>query len=112
MDYDGDGSSNLHERSFSALTGGLRDPENVWDFFDTPGPGNARDGSITAADIARVVQRFGGSGNPAMDPLSMPPAPPAYHTAFDHMPAGAGADGAITTQDIAVAVGQFGNTCL
>jgi hypothetical protein len=112
VDYDGDGCNNLHESGFEALTGGLRDPGNVWDFFDTPGAGNARDGSITAADIARVVQRFGRSGSAAIDPLSPPPAPPTYHTAFDRMPNGAGADGVITTQDIAVVVGQFGNTCL
>jgi hypothetical protein len=112
VDYDGDGCSNLRERSFSALTGGLRDPDNVWDFFDTPGTGNVRDGAITAADIARIVQRFGRNGSAAMDPLAPPPAPPAYHTAFDRMSNGDGPNGSITTQDIAVEVGQFGHTCL
>jgi hypothetical protein len=111
-DYDGDGCSNLHERGFDALTGGLRDPDNVWDFFDTPGTANVRDGAITAADVARIVQRFGRSGNASMDPHSAPPAPPNYHTAFDRLPDGDGPNGSITTQDVAVEVGQFGNSCL
>jgi hypothetical protein len=112
VDYDGDGCNNLHERGFEALSGGLRDPDNVWDFFDTPGAGNARDGAVTAADLARIVQRFGRSGNMAMDPLSAPPGPPNYHTAFDRLPDGDGPNGSITAQDIAVGVEQFGHTCL
>jgi hypothetical protein len=112
VDYDGDGCDNLHERGPAALAGGLRDPDNVWDFFDTPGAGNAREGAISAADVARVVQRFGRNGDNGLDPLSPPGAPPAYHTAFDRLPDGTGANGSITAQDVAVIVNQFGHSCL
>jgi hypothetical protein len=54
-----------------------------------------------------------------MDPLSMPPPAPGYHTAFDRTPAGMapkgqeqGPNGSISAQDIALGVGQFGHTCL
>jgi hypothetical protein len=88
----------------------------VWDFFDTPAAGNVRDAAITAGDLARVVGRFGSSGNKAIDPLSAPPA--GYHTAFDRTSPGEtpngepqGPNGSVTAQDVALIVGQFGHSC-
>ena len=119
FDGDGDGCPDWRERGDTPASGGRRDAKNVWDFFDTPNSSNVRDGVITAGDITRVVQRFGMSGNSGMDPLSLPPPPPTYHTAFDRTPAGMapkgqeqGPNGSISAQDIALGVGQFGNTCL
>jgi hypothetical protein len=91
----------------------------MWDFFDTPDAANIRDGRVTIADIVRIVSRFGASGNGGLDPRSVPPPPPAYHTAFDRAaPASGGdpwdaaaADGVVSTTDIVLAVAQFGHTC-
>ena len=38
QDSDGDGCSDAHELGANTLTGGNRDPDNSWDFFDTPEP--------------------------------------------------------------------------
>ncbi|MEX1254351.1 MAG: flexitail domain-containing putative surface protein [Dehalococcoidia bacterium] len=117
-DTDGDGCSDASELGPNPTQGGGRDPNNVWDFFDTPSDINSRDAAITAGDLARVVSRFGSAGSDAMDPLSNPPLPPAYHTAFDRSSPGQapngqeqGANGSITAQDIALIVTQFGDTC-
>jgi hypothetical protein len=117
-DSDSDGCPDARELGPNPAQGGGRDPNNVWDFFDTPNDANARDGAVTAGDLARVVGRFGAAGNKALDPLTPPPAAPAYHTAFDRTspgetPNGAaqGPNGSITAQDIALIVGQFGHTC-
>jgi subtilisin-like proprotein convertase family protein len=117
-DDDHDGCTASREEGNSPTQGGLRNVANFWDFFDTPGIANVRDRAITAGDLARVVGRFGTSGNKLTDPLSAPPAQPAYHPAFDRTPPGSqpngnpqGPDGAITTQDVAVIVSQFGHSC-
>jgi hypothetical protein len=113
---DGDGCTDVQELGGSAALGGLRDPKNFWDFFDTPGPGNVRDGSITAGDLARVVGRFGTNGDGDLDPLAAP-APTGYHTAFDRTPSTpnvwnlAPPNGSVTAQDVALIVGQFGHSC-
>ncbi|MEX1253665.1 MAG: flexitail domain-containing putative surface protein [Dehalococcoidia bacterium] len=117
-DDDADGCIATAEAGLNPLLGGLRDPNNFWDFFDTPDGSNVRDAAITAGDLARVVARFGSSGDKAGDPLSMPPPPTAYHTAFDRTSPGQtpngveqGPNGSVTAQDIAVIVSQFGHTC-
>jgi hypothetical protein len=118
-DDDNDGCFDFQELGPSPLAGGLRNPKLFWDFFDTPDAANARDAAVTAGDLARVAQRFGATGDPGLDPLSAPPAAPAYHTAFDRSPPGAGADawdagppdGAITAGDLAGVVAQFGHSC-
>jgi alpha-tubulin suppressor-like RCC1 family protein len=119
LDTDGDGCDDERELGGDPAQGGGRDRENVWDFFDTPSEVNVRDGAITAGDLARVVARFGSSGDKALDPLSAPAAAPAYHTAFDRTPPGEdphgqphGPNGSVTAQDIALVVDQFGHSCV
>ena len=118
VDSDSDGCTDVQEAGSSQALGGLRDPENYWDFFDTPDPSNVRDRSVTIADVSRVVARFGATAEPGLtstDPLTPPGY--AYHPAFDRTPSGpnpwnAGpADGAITIQDIGLVVAQFGHSC-
>lgn len=118
-DSDRDGCADARETSLNQLIGGIRNPKNFWDFFDTPAAGNVRDQIISIADIARVVARFGSSG-PATsinDALSNPPAAPAYHAAFDRTLKGpdpwrAGpANGSITIEDISREVSSFGHSC-
>jgi hypothetical protein len=117
-DSDGDGCDDEREVGPNPALGGGRDPNNVWDFFDTPNDANVRDGAITAGDLARVVARFGSSGSKALDPLSSPPPAPSYHTAFDRTSVGEapnghpqGPNGSVTAQDIALIVSQFGHSC-
>jgi hypothetical protein len=122
-DGDRDGCPDVDEMQTapgSQMTGGLRDPNNFWDFFDTPAYfTGVRDGAIVGSDIFRVVDFFGLTGDPGGDPLSVPPFPPAYHTAFDRTPSEQGsmpwrsgpADGAISGVDINLVVTQFGHSC-
>jgi hypothetical protein len=117
-DMDGDGCSNERELGLLAAQGGQRDLLSFWDFFDVPTPpAFARDRSVSVADIAAVVARFGAAGDETGDPLSPPPLPPAYHTAYDRTLAGPDPwdsgppNGSITIEDIMRAVGQFGHTC-
>ncbi|MEE9212801.1 MAG: flexitail domain-containing putative surface protein, partial [Phycisphaeraceae bacterium] len=121
-DTDGDGCRDAVEISGavgSETTGGLRDPLNVWDFYDTPDALGDRDRSITIGDIFAVAGRFGATGDPGGDPLAAPiPAAPAYHAAFDRGGQDgantwnqAPADGAITIGDIFAVAGQFGHSC-
>jgi hypothetical protein len=121
-DFDEDGCLNeveLDEAEDSQESGGLRDPEHFWDFYDTPDDSNVRDRAVTGQDFFRLLQRFGATGDPGGDPLSAPPAAPAYHTAFDRAPAPPGpqtwdlaaADGAITGQDFFAILTQFGHDC-
>jgi hypothetical protein len=119
-DQDGDGCTDWEELGSTQATGGLRDPFNVWDFFDVPtGPSLQRDKVVNVADISAVTARFGSSGTPG-DPLSPPPPAPAYHSAYDRGTLLGpdswnqnAANGSITVQDItAVAQYHFGHTCL
>jgi hypothetical protein len=102
-----------------AAQGGRRDPENFWDFFDVPtGLQVTKDRAVTAGDLAGVVARFGSTGTPG-DPLTAPPAAPAYHSAYDRGGVMSGgepwdllpADGSITAGDVAAGVAQFGHSC-
>ncbi len=118
FDLDRDGCADFHEEGADPRHGGLRNPKSFWDFFDTPDAANARDRAVTVNDLARIVARFGSTGDPAIDPLSAPPAS-GYHPAFDRSPPGGGGDawdagpanGAVGADDIAAAVAQFGHTC-
>jgi alpha-tubulin suppressor-like RCC1 family protein len=120
-DADGDGCTNTAEQQAtpgSEASGGRRDAKSFWDFFDTPAAPNTRDKIVSAADVTRVVQRFGSSGDAAGNPLLAPPAS-GYHTAFDRSSPQPGRDpwdlgppnGSITAADIASMVAQFGHSC-
>lgn len=117
LDSDSDGCTDVQELGSNPLLGGQRNPDNFWDFFDTPNPNATpqRDKFISVVDIARVVARFGTSGDPGIDPLSRPPKT-GYHTAYDRF-AVAGklsgpADGFIGAGDILLVVLQFGHSCI
>jgi len=112
-DDDNDGCADLQETAENPGLGGLRNPKNFWDFFDTPDANNLRDRAVTIGDVVRVVARFGTTGAPG-DPLSPPPLT-GYHTAYDRRPAGGNfsgpADGSVTIGDVVLDVAQFGHTC-
>lgn len=119
-DSDRDGCTDTEEMGSDNMLGGQRNRLLFWDFFDVPtGPSLTRDKVDTVGDIAAVVSRFGGTGSPAMDPLSMPAPAPAYHTAYDRTddPGSAdrwrilGPNGSLTIEDIVLSVAQFGTTC-
>jgi len=113
-DTDGDGCLDGAEVANGAARGGLRDPTNFWDLYDTPNDSNVRDAIVDTGDVFRVVQRFGATGDPGIDPLSAAPAS-GYHTAFDRSPVAGKlsgpADGAIDVGDIFLSVAQFGHSC-
>ncbi|MCH8901998.1 MAG: hypothetical protein IIC88_06835, partial [Chloroflexi bacterium] len=113
-DTDGDGCTDSQELGSNQFLGGLRDPNNFWDFYDP-----TRNGAIGFTDFLAVIQRNGSVGDPAIDPLSEPPPPPAYHTRFDR-----GAvigpelwnlgppNGSIGFTDFLRLIGQSGHVCL
>jgi hypothetical protein len=74
-------------------------------------------GSIVAIDIAGVASRYGATGSPAGDPLTLPPAIPAYHAGFDRTFQGpeiwrtGPPNGSITALDVVLASMQFGRNC-
>ena len=114
IDEDGDGCSDVQELGFDPTVGGLRDPNDFWDFFDTN-----RDRSVSILDFFDLLQRFGATGDASIDPLSDPPPAPAYHPRFDRGPVTganswnvAPADGAIAVTDFFTLLSQFGHTCL
>jgi hypothetical protein len=118
-DGDDDGCTEKQEAGNDPTQGGMRDGNNFWDFFDAPGgPAFPRDRSVSATDLFAVLGRFGTSGNPLMNPLSMPPIS-GYHTAYDRAQALPGQDvwdlqppdGSIAAPDIFAVLGQFGHSC-
>jgi hypothetical protein len=117
-DTDGDGCTNVEEYGQNEGLGGLRNPLDFWDFFDTPDASNVRDKVVVLTDIFAVAQRFGATGTPG-DPLAGPiPPAPAYHSAFDRGAViGANnwtrgpADGFIVLEDIFAVAQQFGHNC-
>ena len=127
-DTDDDGCLDGAEVGPDEAAGGRRDPTNFWDFFDTPDEQNARDRAVSVADILGVVVRFGSDGDAALNPLSAPPAAPAYHTAFDRTSPPTASeepdpdrrepwdvqppDGVVSVQDILAVVTQFGHSCI
>jgi hypothetical protein len=119
-DVDADGCSGAAELDTDSSAGGLRDPISFWDFFDTPtGASLTRDKAVAGTDFFALLQRFGSSGDPGIDPLSTPAAAPAYHAAYDRSsPAPGGdpwdsgpADGSISGTDFFLVLAQFGHSC-
>lgn len=116
VDSDRDGCADPRELGSEPPAGGARNPKDFWDFFDTPDAVGVRDGTISIADIARIVGRFGSSSGATTigDALAAPPPAPAYHAGYDRAVAGVltgPADGAITIADINRSVLQFGHSC-
>ena len=121
LDSDNDGCTDTAENQTaigSETSGGRRNPLNFWDFYDTPtGAGLVRDKSVSSLDIFQVIGRFNSTGDMNIDPLSTPPASPAYHTAYDRgSPAGdpwdlTAANGTISGTDIFGVIGQFNHSC-
>ncbi|MDZ4278755.1 MAG: sialidase family protein [Dehalococcoidia bacterium] len=127
-DDDNDGCTDGQEHGPDPNLGGLRDANHFWDFFDTPDAANVRNKTIDLfIDIFAVAGRFGAddAGGTAVinrntDPLSAPPASPAYHPAFDRGGViGANpwnvakADGSVDLfNDIFGVANQFGHDCV
>lgn len=117
LDSDGDGCRDASEVDQNPAAGGQRNPKDVWDFFNSTAQEGYGRNVISIEDIVAIVSRFGSSGDMGIHPLSPPPAPPAYHTAFDRTFAGPPSwktgppNGSITIQDITLSVAQFGHTC-
>ena len=81
-DTDGDGCTDSQELGSNQFLGGLRDPNNFWDFYDP-----TRNGAIGFTDFLAVIQRNGSVGAPATAPLSAPPPPPPSPPPFGRGPA-------------------------
>lgn len=124
-DTDGDGCSDAQELGSNPGLGGGRDPNNPWDFFDTPDADGARDGAILMADIMGVLVRYGAGDEDGSAPVNRtssafgpPPAFPAYSPAFDRSPivGSPGSvgppDGQIAVLDVLQALSQYGHSCL
>jgi hypothetical protein len=120
-DFDKDGCSDQQESGSNPVAGGLRSAQNFWDFYDTPtGMSFIRDKAVAGTDFFAVLGRFGSTGSTLTDPLSTPPAAPAYHPAFDRSAGPASpaqpflsgpADGSIAGTDFFRILAQFGHTC-
>jgi hypothetical protein len=119
LDSDVDGCTNAQELGSDQMDGGLRNPMRFWDVFDTPtGANGAKDRAVSGSDFFAILGRFGSEGNPAIDPLSLPPPAPTYHTAYDR-DASSGpnpwnltaANGSIAGTDFFAVLGQFGLNC-
>jgi hypothetical protein len=103
-DSDNDGCSDGREMGTDASTGGGRDPDNAWDFYDVNG-----DFAVDLDDILAVAGAFGPAGEPE------------YVFAFDRSPSEPGGtalemgppDGAINLfDDVFGAARQFGHSCV
>ncbi|MEX0617105.1 MAG: flexitail domain-containing putative surface protein [Candidatus Woykebacteria bacterium] len=104
LDIDNDGCTNEEELGPNPALGGRRDPINASDFFDTP----PRDNTVSAADISRVVARFGThEGSPGYWPDFDRSAPPPGGDPWDSGPP----DGIVAAADIGLIVFQFGHRC-
>jgi Tol biopolymer transport system component len=137
IDSDEDGCDDAYEQSTQPARGGMRDPNNFWDFYDVWTRRDpewwVRDKTITLfGDILGVAARFGATDdsdrdgvpdkpiNRNSDPLA-PPAPKdntGYHPAFDRgAQVGPNAwdlgppDGTIALVDIMRVAFQFGHSC-
>lgn len=124
QDTDFDGCTDQQEIFVNPALGGMRNPNNFWDFFDVPNGNNQRDQVVSIGDILLVITRFGTNDNGGTalinrnsDPLSPPPAS-GYHPAFDRSTLGPNpwnlgpADGSISISDVVSVVNQFGHSCV
>jgi hypothetical protein len=118
IDSDLDGCSDAAELGADPRLGGQRNPNDFWDFFDTPAPPSyTRDRVVTIADIGALLARFGSYGFTSIDPLSEPPHTAAYHTAYDRTYAGGPLwqsgppDGRISIVDLILLQNQYGHNC-
>ena len=103
-DADGDGCRTSEELGTDPRHGGLRNPLNPWDFYDTNG-----DGTVNVLDdLMAVANAFGSAADPRYDPaLDRSPPPPGAHP-WDLGPP----DGAINIADDVLGVAaQFGHSC-
>ncbi len=122
-DDDGDGCTDVQEAGSNQFAGGLRNPHNYWDLYNVPTgmwPNVSQDKAVTIADFFAVLGRFGAEGTATSyaDAIAPPPAPPAYHAAYDR---GASfgpyswsltqADGNLAGPDFFRVLNQFGTTC-
>jgi hypothetical protein len=120
-DTDLDGCSDQKELGSDPFDGGMRDPSNFWDFYDTRTVSNVTDRAVTAADVFGLLSRFGATGTAvsAEDAQSPPAPPPAYHASYDRGPVPPGQDpwdltapnGSISSSDIFALLVQFGHNC-
>ncbi|MCH8010138.1 MAG: hypothetical protein IIC91_14890 [Chloroflexi bacterium] len=127
LDTDGDGCTDAQELGPDERLGGRRDPENFWDFFDTPNRNGGRDGEIDLPnDLLSVVMRINANdsnGNAEINRYSDPKSPitadiTAYHPAFDRLPPQGGdpwdlgpPDGYIGLLDVLGVILQYGHSC-
>ena len=121
IDSDGDGCSNTEELGTDPRQGGLRDPNNPWDFFDP-----SLDGAVGLEDFMLLLQHFHTNDkngqaaiNRRSDPFTTPdPGIGRYHPRFDRgsfvgpqpwnrQPP----DGYISLSDLIALVVQFGHSC-
>lgn len=121
IDTDRDGCSNLEELGSDPRLGGLRDPNNPWDFFDPN-----MDGGVGLADLILILQHFYTSDRNGQatisrhsDPFTTPdPGFRQYHPRFDR---GSWVgpqpwdreppDGHINITDLMALIVQFGHSC-
>lgn len=109
-DSDADGCADLTEVGGDETLGGLRDPENEWDFYDVSGITAAQpDGFIDLLhDVLAVIDHFAPTGQE-----------PVYDAHYDRGPSSGpnawnltGPDGKIDLLiDILVVIAQFGHDC-
>ena len=67
-DTDGDGCTDVQEAGPNQQFGGLRDPNNPWDFYDVRGPDGPRDQFVDLfTDILGVIIHYSLDGSPPYD---------------------------------------------
>jgi pimeloyl-ACP methyl ester carboxylesterase len=107
-DSDGDGCSDGEELGSNPAQGGMRDPNNRWDFYDVP----FQDRAVAGTDFFAILAHFGSTaGSPA--------GPPRYDPAFDRGGALGGGDpwdlqapdGSVSGTDFFSVLVQFGHAC-
>ena len=121
LDSDRDGCSNTEELGPDPRQGGLRDPNNPWDFVDP-----TMNGSVGFPDLLQFLQHMHtndssgkASVNRYSDPLTTPdPGPGRYHPRFDrgrvigpYRWSTAPPDGTIGFGDLLVLIVQLYHTC-
>jgi hypothetical protein len=117
-DTDSDGCTDYQETGPLASAGGQRNALNFWDFYDVPDITETpmRDRVVNIDDLFLIIPRFAMTGDPNIDPLSVPP-PAGYHPAYDRTYAGPDpwdlgpANGSIDIDDIFAYIPQAHHSC-